>query len=811
MTNGATSCPNCRARVFASWSECKFCGTTLRDEAIGAAVDPDELVSAPAEGTFADDGGWDSSPDGAPPWEPSALQTSEPARPGGFDGPDRTPSGVGSDAGGWDTPVVGGDDPADPWAAWPSESSGFSESAGSGIADADGEPVGSLVPLEPAEPTWAPGPAPGLADDGPGDATNDEDSWGTTGLDPVDWYPEPTGPPDLDPSAGTDPSGAVTSDDEAGFEGWSPMPIGDAPPPPVPEPPEGADEAPGFDGELFDPGAIFRDPEPGDRPGVGRDLEQVPEPGDRPGVGRDLEQVPEPGDLAVQWEPAAADAWDTPVEPEGRPRGQAVLSREARILLMGLILVIVVAGAALWLKDDEAGHPSEWAPNVQGVADWVAETRGLAFDHKVAVVALTPDEFDASVEHAARPEDDSVRRELTDTVAMWRALGAVEGNDDARLSWVGAQRPELGAFYDLDSGKLNLRSGADVDRLGVGLAGALSVALDDQHGDLSAFRETGIDENPVFDVVAGTAALMRGEYSDSRSATDGRATDDPERLPDLDDAGADVGFLEVQPVMQTGLGQGFVQFVRASEGVEAGNALATSPPVSSQQVMFPLAYLSGRGPLGIDAPQTPEGTELLDSGTVGAATWYLLLAGRTADHGDLGDVFDFAQRWAGDQYVAYREADGRVCVTDVLRGADESDLRSLTASLGSWAAAVPGDRITVEAAGDLGVAVTGCDPGPDAEQSLAGSYGDSALTAIVRARLAAGYYAAGTEVDNGPNPPIFTPETAWCMARTAAERSPSLELWQLMRENGATYEQVTLAAGQACGSHLVDQLFAQDD
>src|SRR5699024_11099747 len=137
-----------------------------------------------------------------------------------------------------------------------------------------------------------------------------------------------------------------------------------------------------------------------------------------------------------------------------------------------------------------------------------------------------------------------------------------------------------------------------------------------------------------------------------------------------------------------------------------------------------------RGPLGIEAPRAPEGTELLDSGTVGAATWYLLLAGRTADHEDLVEVFDFAERWAGDEYVAYREPDGRVCVTDVLRGADESDLRSLTASLRSWAAAVPDGRITVEAAGDLGVAVTGCGPGPDADQALVGSYGDSALTAI---------------------------------------------------------------------------------
>lgn len=807
MTDEVLSCPNCRARVFVEWTECKFCGAALGDRSLGVAVDPDDLVS-PAAGDLVpgdSDAGWErgwsptmnvgtpsddpgvgaglhgfDAPGGGAPEPPSGPVTAAPWATDPGEAPGQVPTGGVQPADG--DPWAPGasppsDDPPPGWEStggsgdWDSGDSGWS----SGTTETDSwwsspddavstEPVGPagpgpLVPVDDAEPTWVPGPAPSVGGDGPAGDVTAADSWGTTGLDPVEWYTEPVAPPAGGPEPPQGPGGA------------EPAAVG-------PEP--------------FDADAIFTEPEVGEFDGVGQDLEPAPET----------------GEIALHWQPASPDAWDAPVDPRGKPKGQPVLSREAKLLLVGLIVVIAVGGAAIWFKDRAPAKSTEWSAEVQDVANWVAEKRELEFTGKVPTETLSPADYDARVESVALPEKESVRQDLTDQVAMWRALGAVEGNPESRIDWVGAQAPGGGAFYDLSSRTLVVRSGVDIDDDGPTIAGALSVALDDQHVDLSSLQELGIAQDPTFDMVMGMAALMRRTYIDDNTDGEAGVGGELRALSESEGTGEDLDFFTARVVMRVGLGDGFVRFIRALEGTDAGNQLVNSPPASSQQVMFPLTYLSGRGTLVVPAPEIPEGVETVDEGTLGASTWYLLLAARTADSAALDDVLDFAQRWAGDHYIAYRDGENRLCVSDVLRGADESDLRVLTSQLEQWSDAVPDDRVEVVPAGDLGVMVTACDPGPTAEQSLSGSYGHSVLRVIVRSQLAAAYYAEGVEVDNGPNPPIFTPEVAWCIADTAVQGVNSLNLWVLAGQEGPRYQAATINAGRSCGSHLVDQLFA---
>lgn len=802
--------------MFESWSECKFCGAPLDTGPIGAAVDPDDLVAPPGKALpepGVDTPEWSPPGDGAPSipeWSPSeSFDLPHRDAPADADaspwerawsqdpGSDPSPSTSGADPAGWggaEAGATGWDVAAGPdqgwstdpgeWGTSPADEDPFTPDTAPVAAD-DAADAGPLVPVEGGG-TWAAGPAPSTTGaQQPEDGTI-ADAWGTTGLDPVDWYPEPG---DADVGRG-DPVAASPWGGDDAFVGSA----DDAPAAPPGWQTDDAGSSPESEDERFDPGAIFRDPDP-------------PQPG---GFGQDLEPVAGAGELAVHWEPAGPDAWDTPLEPEGKPKGQAVLSREARLLVMGIIVILAIIGVTkLWL-DRDAGHPAEWAPNVQQVADWVAKHRKLTFDHKVPVQTMPPAEYDAMVAEAGRPDDDSIQQQLTDEVAMWRALGGVEGNPETRLDWVLAQRPDLGAFYDLDSGELRLRQGTPQDRLGPGLAGALSIALDDQRGDLDTLRDGGIAENPTFDVVDGTAAFMRTEYARTSDPEGGGAGELPQ-ISEADGSGDDLEFLTVRPTLRSWLGSGLVRFVEAKDGVEAVNELVVDPPTSSQQVMFPLYHLSGRGALSVEPPTVPEGAEVLESGTLGAPTWYLLLAAHATDADGVTDALTFAQRWSGDQFVAYREADGRVCVADVLRGADEADARTLTTWLEAWRDTMPAGRIDVETRSGLDVSVTACDPGADADQAFGGYLASAAFTAIVRPQLAAGYYAAGVEVDNGPNPPIFTPEVAWCMGEKATSGSPTPVLWKLLTGTGADYERVTLAAGRECGSHLVNQLFADND
>ena len=776
-------CPDCRARVFATWDTCKFCGAVLRDTRIGATVDPDELVvpeatdpgdastswdAAPLASGAQDQGGaqdesaahlWDSSES---LWTSSAAARAE-ETPGSFDA-------------GWDAA------PGD-------------------AADAKGP----LVPVDGADPTWAPGPAPAVDDGSPrsiGPASGSDDGWGEpssggfgdsssnwiadsspSGLDPVSWYTEPT--PDTVSDAGQD----------------TPIDHGDL----------GEDAEPA--GPLFDPTAIFNGPEDPPPP--------PPPPPTPPPTNQDIERVAPAGEIDIHWQPAAADAWDSPVEPEGKPKRQAVLSREARLLVGALVLVLLVLVVGNVVRKRGSNHPDAWTPNVQGVADWVATARKSSFAHPVAVATLSKGQYDAAVHAAANPDKPKVHQQLVDQVAGWRALGGLDGNPTAELRAVAAQDPELGAFYDFAGKRLVLLAGADVGQLQQGAAGALSVALDDQQANLKGMDSTGLGEDTRFDVVFGTAALMRSDYAKdhatsqaSNAKTSVAASDS---YANADDAAIDAAatapenFLVARRVLSVDAGMPFTKLVRTVHGKPAVNRLAGAAPASSQQVMFPLTYFDGQGPLTVDESDVPDGAEKISDGTIGAQSWYLLLAAHATGSNALDSPSTFANRWAGDAYVSYRKANGQVCVDDTIRGGDESQTALLAVALQTFEASLPSTQLKVHTTRNS-IRVTACDPGSSADQGLKAApkkMGVAIRTAATRIDLAAHYYFAGKKIPNGVNGPVFSPQTAWCMGDVAVGQAKDQQLDALAKRSGGSYKMLTLSAAKSCGATLADQLFVK--
>lgn len=812
MTTDVLICPNCRARVFGNWQSCKFCGATLRVDRIGATVDPDELVSADASAPSRGGGPGGGSGPAAETVHPEHADT-------GPRGPWSTWAGAGDGSGFAAAPAPAAD-PVDPGTPLPG-------ALGTDPVTGDPPDTVSLIPLEGAPSTWAPGPAPTVPEGDHDDVTAvptptgepDDSSWvfdgGPAGLDPVSWYPEPgtAAPPEPDDAfAGPTTGGSgwnadLTSptpsgQDPAGASPWGTGSPWDAPDPAGTAedllPPPGPDPA-NVDGDRFDPDGLFGDPREA----------PLPPPPAADDFTQDLQPVAPAGEVAVNWQPAGADAWDVPVKTDGTPKRQAVLSRESRLLLAGIVLVLFVLAAGIALRDRDSGHPTQWASNAQEMADWVAKSRKLAFKHPVAVVTLGGGDYDAAVAEAARPADAGTRKKLADQTAMWRALGGIEGDPSATISAVSAQRPELGAFYDIDTKRLVVRDGADTQDLREGLAGALSVALDDQRTNLSSLLSTSITENPRFAVVLGTAASTRADYVRQRDEKDAGDTDGEATSSDAGATaeGSDRTLLEALPTLATDLGEPFVRLVRASRGTTAAATLAPSPPVSSQQVMLPMAYFDGRGPLVVSGPEVPDGAKKLDEGTIGAQAWYLLIAAHLDDAGSLGDALDFADRWAGDSFVAYRRNDGSVCVTDVLRGSDVSQTGLLSGALLKWKQAQPSGRIEVKADLSDSVTVTACDPGATADQGLDGDLDTAVTTAVTRSRLAAGYFEQGKKIPNGVNGPVFEPHVAWCMGDQAVALAQGDQLADLASRSGTTYRDLTLAAGARCGSNMADQLF----
>lgn len=764
MSTDVLTCPTCMARVFGTWAECKFCGTKLRAETIAGTVHPDELHAPELPGTTSQGNEPASSP-----WEQGWVNDPEPVA--------QLPQG--GESGDWST-----------WASG-SQATDFGTSApGDPMSDSE-----AVVKVEGAPSTWAAGPAPSLDEPAQDNASPTYIDEGPSGLEPVSWYTEPSSvpaTPDVAPiEAAPSDSGASGLDPVS----WYTEPQNDTASTSVPAPDDGGDSAqadsasvPTSDddgAERFDPEAIFREPEPDP---VSSSAQW------------DTSTAVETVAPQINWK-ASANAWDAPVEPKGRPKRQSVLSRESRLLVMGIVVLLVIVIAGRQVLKERTSYPDVWAGNVQAVASWVSSTRDLPFVHPVAVETLPAGDYDATIASAANPENAS--QALSDEVAAWRAFGAIKGNPKNSLGIVDVQHPQDGAFFDVTNSKLIIRAGTNPQQLSVGVAGALSVALDAQHGDLQALTKPSMSESPLLTVVAGNANAIRHAYLEAKdpSLQDAFASREENSL------NAASGFIAASNEMHSRLGRPFVELVDNVQGVRTLNALSAVPPSSSQQIMSPMSFFDGIDPLSGGTPTAPDGTKELESGTLGAQSWYLLAASRL----DAPSALNVAGLWAGDNYVSYRKPDGKVCLTDIIRAADVPSATGLFEQLTNWSAKVPGKQVSVKQQGDDLVVVTGCDPGASVSTESLQSLVTPARFLITRSELFSSYYLAGTKIPNGPNGPIFSTKDAACLADQVVHSAYPNDLKSVATTKGSTYRTLTLAAGKTCGATKVNQLFTQAD
>ncbi len=94
-------------------------------------------------------------------------------------------------------------------------------------------------------------------------------------------------------------------------------------------------------------------------------------------------------------------------------------------------------------------------------------------------------------------------------------------------------------------------------------------------------------------------------------------------------------------------GADFMRAVADRGGETAIDAALVAPPLSSKQVMFPEAYLTGEAPVTVDVPTPSAGRRDTRTGTVGAFLTYLAIRDSVGH--------DVAKRivsqWQGDSYV----------------------------------------------------------------------------------------------------------------------------------------------------------------
>jgi hypothetical protein len=491
--------------------------------------------------------------------------------------------------------------------------------------------------------------------------------------------------------------------------------------------------------------------------------------------------------LICGFDPAAAPVRPAPAPPPaplwpppgvGPPPARRN-SRAAVILgAAGCLTAIALIAAASFVflgRDSGPGHPDEWDPRVAGLAAWVADERGLAFDRPVYVDFLTPAEYREEATGGEQTDEptEAEAKEMQDAVAGLRALGLVEGDVD--LEEASDELSDSGtlAFYNHEEERIVVRGTELTPALRVTLVHELTHALQDQHFDLERLDQLEGDRGANLRAVAeGDAGRIEDAYVDQLDEDDQRAyeaasEDDEEAAERLEESVPDilVAFFSAPYIF----GDGFVSLLDEAEGDGAVDEVLRRPPATDEPLFDPLTHFEDQAVHDVAVPATGDGAEELDTGDFGSVAWYLMLSNRIDPHAALRAV----DGWGGDEYVSY-ERGGEVCTAIRFQGDTAEDTEQMGDAVELWVATMPAGVASWERE-DETVLVRSCDPGEDAASGKRDvPVSDLFALPAFRTAFAEGFMEEGLDRDE-----------ARCVSRRLVER---LTVAQLTDETAAYFE-----------------------
>ena len=400
-----------------------------------------------------------------------------------------------------------------------------------------------------------------------------------------------------------------------------------------------------------------------------------------------------------------------PVAPNDRSNRAPVWMRA----LSAAVVLAVVAGGILLVTKKESRYPSEWDARVVELAAWVESARDLKFEHPVEVLFLTPEEYsgeskgDKASDADLEAEDQAAMKEA---VGMLRALGLVEGEPDLTAANDTLSDSGTLAFYNPDNEKVYVRGTELTPALRVTLAHELVHVLQDQHFDLGRLQDLEDGAATSLRALAeGDASRIEDDYVDKKLTNKEQDAYFKESEDSYDDVSDEIDD-QVPPALSAFFaspyifGPSLVGYLYASGGTPAIDAALKDPP--SEFALFdPINNDPAKNPASdqdILTVTAPEGAEVIDDGSFGPTSWYLVLAARLEPRVALAATDGIT----ADGYVNYRK-DKTVCVSATAK-AEEKDLSELTSALKEWAARSPKGSAEVTAEDGM-VTLRSCDPG----------------------------------------------------------------------------------------------------
>ena len=278
------------------------------------------------------------------------------------------------------------------------------------------------------------------------------------------------------------------------------------------------------------------------------------------------------------------------------------------------------------------GAPGDVQAQVDEIAAFVEQSRGLTFTDEVPIVALGAEDFKARVLEEFEAESDSLETEG----ALLRAGGIVPADLDIVESQLELLGDGVLGFYDPITKELVVRSDSDGPLVRSVIAHELTHALDDQHADLDRpeLAEAADGSDWAFlALVEGSAKRVENAYVAELDA------DDQEQLEadKLDLALDQMDTLFSNPLVLAQIltspydyGAPFVEQLVARGGTAALDDAFARPPTSSEQILHIERY-DGDGPRPVEQP--PADGEVIDQGVLGELFTGFLLAENAAPSG----------------------------------------------------------------------------------------------------------------------------------------------------------------------------------
>jgi hypothetical protein len=354
-------------------------------------------------------------------------------------------------------------------------------------------------------------------------------------------------------------------------------------------------------------------------------------------------------------------------------------------------------------QSEPAEEATELSILIDELIGFVEQERGHEFTSRPSVALLEGEQFAAAWNELIREHASKYQVEYQDFTDIYRAMGIIDGS--ASLEEIRMRFGDAGVigYYDSDTGGIVLRSAEVTTFTKTVLVHELVHALDDQIFDIDRDEYDDRDDEISWTFSAlteGSAGVIEERYRDTLTSAERdeelavqRSLPRSVSLSEFNDS-----FLELQ-FGRYRYGDEFAEALW-NEGQSTIDDALVTPPSTSEVVIDPAAYLSGKGAEpAVEAP--PADGTVFRSGVWGEAAWAAVLA----DVFDRGVALDFADGWGGDRFVAWRLGT-ETCVRLHVEADTPAQLDDYADALEEWTRSATGREIFYPTA-DL-VRVTSC-------------------------------------------------------------------------------------------------------